>query len=108
MVEVGDMIILEWKDAHTSTDEFSFTELHERHKPWTITTVGWLLQNDEVGVSLANELTGTDTYRGHTFVLKSMVVSVKPYKTPRKRKAKVDSLSPTLIPHKPEASVTAF
>ena len=104
MIDVGDMIVLLWKDAHTSTDEFSITELNDKHRPWQIETVGWLLRNDEEGVSLANEKTGSDTFRGHTFVLKSMVVSVKPYKTPRKRKSKS---SPTPTPHPPEASLTA-
>ena len=86
--KVGQLVILSWNDAHTDTNEFSLSELEEIHKPWKIETVGWLLREDTKGISLANEKTGTDTYRGYTFVPLGMVISVKPYKNPRKRTAK--------------------
>ena len=90
-----ELVILTWLDAHTDTSEFSLTELDEKHKAWQIETVGWLLRDNQEGVSLANEKTSPETYRGFTFVPKGMVLSVKPYKSPRKpRIAKPKSVKP--------------
>lgn len=98
----GQLVILSWNDAHTDVAEFSMAELNDRHKPMVIETVGWLLRADtEFGVSLANEKTGPDTFRGFTFVPNGMINSLKPFKNPRKRKPKSE---PTLTPQQPEAS----
>ena len=79
------LMVLTWNDAWCdATAEVSLKDVHPTHKPTVIETVGWILLNDEMGVSIANEKTGPDTYRGRTFVLPGMVISIKPYRNPRK------------------------
>ena len=83
------LMVLTWNDAWCEAGtEVSLKDVHETHKPVIIETVGWILLSDEEGVSIANEKTGPDTYRGRTFVLASMVISIKPYRVPRKRRTK--------------------
>lgn len=59
------------------------------HKPMVIHTLGYLLREDDVGVSLANEYYDEDeTYRGRTFVPRAMVISIKRYRLTTERKRK--------------------
>ena len=74
-----------WCDAGA---EVSIKDIKDTHKPHLIETIGWLLLSDEEGVSIANEKTDPYTYRGRTFVLRGMVVSLVPYRQPRQRKPK--------------------
>ena len=79
------LVVLTWADSWVDgAAEVSLKDVHETHKPWVITTVGWLLLQDGEGVSLANEKTGPDSYRGRTFVPAGDIISIKPYRSPRK------------------------
>jgi hypothetical protein len=56
-----------------------------------IQTIGWLLQDDSTGVSLANEQStedGQQTWRGRTFVPRGMVQSVVPFTAEKAKRAK--------------------
>ena len=70
-------VIVVWDDAHGSaTTDVTIEDLD--HKPIVMTTVGWLLREDERGISVANERCeegGKMVYRGHTFIPKAMVRS---------------------------------
>ena len=73
------------------TEPVTLADVAHSHKPKAITTIGWLLRQDEVGVSIANEYYDEDsTYRGRTFIMASMVQSVTEYQLskPRKPRAK--------------------
>lgn len=90
------LVQLVWNDAWADLHEqVSVGDVGEKHKATLMETVGWLLRNDEVGVSLFNERCldqGDGTYRGRTFVLKAMIVSVTPIVKPRKpRRAKTNN-----------------
>ena len=81
------LVIVEWDDAWTDEQTVTLEDVRASHKPMVVTTIGWLLLEDEVGVSLANEFYG-GTYRGRTFILRSMVKSVTPYVLTKPRKKK--------------------
>ncbi len=77
-----------WMDAHcASTNAYALHEIP--HDSLDIITIGWLLKQDDIGVSIANEYCADATYRGYTFIpagmLKSIEDLVKP-KKPRKPK----------------------
>lgn len=75
------LAIVTWNDAQGSA-----TQVYEEardHAPVVMTLVGWVLARDRKGLSLANEHwteDGKQHYRGHTFVPRGMVVSVKKIK----------------------------
>lgn len=84
------LVIVEWHDAWTNELGVTIEDVGASHKPMRVQTIGWLLKDDDVGVSLANEHFDDGSYRGRTFILRSMVVSVVPFALtkPRQRKAK--------------------
>lgn len=82
-------VLVEWDDAwKSSTDDTTFEDAGDSHKPIRCSTVGWLLRDNEVGVQIANECSPNGTYRGRTFILRSMVVNVIPIKLPKVRQKK--------------------
>lgn len=75
-----------WDDAWGDmTTAVSLENVHESHKPERILTRGWLLREDDVGISLANEICADGTYRGRSFILKGMVVDVVHHSVSRKK-----------------------
>lgn len=86
------LVLVEWNDAWGDTDGFATMHgIQQTHHPMQVQTIGWLLQDDEVGVSLANEQSiadGTPTYRGRTFIPRAMVVEVTLFKLTKTRPAK--------------------
>jgi hypothetical protein len=81
-----------WNDAWQDQENFSSAHgIKSTHEPMKVETIGWLIQDDEVGVSLANERStqdGIDVFRGRTFVPRAMVQSVTPFKLTKPRKPK--------------------
>jgi hypothetical protein len=82
---VKQVIAVKWKDAHSSLTEFEAGELLPKlHKPWLRWTVGIMLLEDDSGISLATDLLhdlngGDDTYQGHCFIPKGMIVETVAY-----------------------------
>lgn len=83
------LVVLEWDDAWVDGAEpVNLSEVHVQHKPKVIITLGYVLLDNDIGISLASEYyKDEDVYRGRTFVPRLMVKSVKPYQltSPRKR-----------------------
>lgn len=103
-ITTPQIVILTWSDAWgDTTGVVSLKDVLDNHRPETIHTIGWLLRDDEVGVSLANEKCSDATYRGRTFVPRGMVVSLQPYKltVPKIKKVKAPTLQ---APAQSEAS----
>lgn len=77
------LVKVTWYDSHSSaTTEYG--ENDYPHEAAVVITYGLLLRNDEVGVSVANELLDQTTYRGFTFIPASLLVKVEPVLRPRK------------------------
>ena len=83
------IVCVAWEDAHGSIAT-AYSEHEIPHASVVILTIGWLLRQDEVGISVANEYCGDGTWRGVTFVPHGMMQSVTPIltRTPRKKRVK--------------------
>jgi hypothetical protein len=64
------LVVVRWNDAWVDgTDPVSLADAAATHKPKVIETLGWILKEDEVGISIANEhYADEETYRGRTFI----------------------------------------
>jgi hypothetical protein len=79
------LVAVAWDDAQSSSGDFvDPTSLDVVHCPKLVLTIGWLLRDDTIGVSVCNEFVEGIGYRGHTFVPRSLIQSVKTLKKPRK------------------------
>ena len=84
-----------WGDAHQTLDQKTLAEVKARHRPDPIYTQGYVVYEDEVGISIAGEtlpVTNGDveeSYRLITFIPKGMIVSREDIRKPVKRKKKV-------------------
>jgi hypothetical protein len=100
------LVVVVWDDAWQ--DQENFVTAHgiaSTHEPLKVTTLGWVIRDDEVGISVANERSvddGKDVFRGRTFIPRAMVKSVTDFilATPRKKKSAAEaaplSSSPSL------------
>lgn len=84
------LVVVEWNDAWTSEEAVSDDMAVMVHKPELVTTIGWVLVDNDEGLQLSNEFYGT-TYRGRTLIPRAMIKSVTPFKLskPRQSKSKV-------------------
>jgi hypothetical protein len=84
------LVRVRWNDAHAGGHE-QYDVASVPHAPLVIETFGWLLRDDDAGVSVASEyLPETSNYRSYTFIPRGMVVEVKDIAPVRRaaRKAK--------------------
>jgi hypothetical protein len=76
-----DLVIVTWDDPNSSAVEVITEEnIDQHHVPEVMETVGWLVKEDERGVSVCNELyyeTGKPRWRGHTFIVRSLIKSIQ-------------------------------
>lgn len=84
------LVVVLWDDAWQS--ETPATMAHFEHKPERVTTIGWLMKDDDVGVQLANEFYD-ETYRGRTFIPRAMIVRVTRYGLAKPRVPKVREIA---------------
>lgn len=83
------LVVVEWDDAWAIADTPATPdEARLTHRPEPVTTIGWVLHQDEVGIQVANEFYD-NSYRGRTFILAQLIRSVTPYKLFRPRQPKV-------------------
>lgn len=89
-MDTPTLVLVVWSDAWAeSGDSTSVTEAHEKHRPMTMQTVGWVLREDESGISIFNERCldqGEEVYRSRTFIPRAMVKSVTPVVKPRRKR----------------------
>lgn len=79
------LVIVVWMDAWVSEEGCSDDMAHSLHKPEEVTTIGWVLVDNEAGLQISNEFYGT-TYRGRTFIPRAMIKTITPYKLSKPRK----------------------
>jgi hypothetical protein len=88
-----------WKDAWSDSGDGVYTkDVEENHGPVLMETIGWLLKDDDQGVSVFNERCvdkGDDFFRSRTFIPKLMIVSVTPIKISKPRKARREKVHPS-------------
>lgn len=84
------LVVVEWDDAWAdSTEPVMLNEVGAEHKPMPIVTIGWLLRDDDAGVSIAPEYyKHADTYRGRTFIPRGMVRTVTTFRLTKPKRAK--------------------
>lgn len=86
------LVLVTWNDAWQDTDNFTTAHgIVSTHAPLKVETLGWLVRDDTVGISVANEQSmedGVPTFRGRTFIPRAMVVTVTHYTLTKKRKLK--------------------
>lgn len=76
------LVICTWLDAH-GTGIGALREHELPHEALKIHTIGWLLRDDDKGVSLAAEYCEDGAWRGVTFVPRVLVESVRAVKKVR-------------------------
>jgi hypothetical protein len=87
------LVVVKWSDAHGNTLS-AFSEHEIPHAAVEVQSVGWLLRDDEKGVSIAAEYCGDATWRGVSFVPRGMILDVKPVVRTRTRKPKAQEEHP--------------
>lgn len=98
------LAIVIWLDAWAeSGDATSVLDVHEKHRATIMQTIGWILQDDDAGISIFNERCldeGEEVYRSRTFIPRLMVRSTTPVNLsrPRKPREKVPPLVIALSP----------
>jgi hypothetical protein len=81
-------VAVRWADAHgNATGEFAEHEIP--HAPAYYTVYGFCLRRDETGITIANEYSDNNTYRGTTFVPAGMIVEIRELTVTKKRIKKV-------------------
>lgn len=89
-----------WDDAWSDMSEFvTLNDALHGHRPSAIRTRGWLLVDNEVGVTLCSDHSPEDdTYRGRTFIPRVLVKSTTILPEPRKPRKKREVKAPPPIP----------
>lgn len=92
-------IICIWDDCWgDSTTGVTLKDVDDTHKPTQMETRGWLLKEDDKGISIAAERCldpGQETYyRGRSFILKANIKSTTAVKLSRPRRPKPEPIPP--------------
>lgn len=87
------IVAVTWDDTRKEDDTFHLneSELAAAMTPFRITTVGWLLGEDDGGVLIAEEVQIDPTARqarNVTYILRSGIVEMRKQRTPRKKREK--------------------
>ncbi len=88
-----DIVVIVWDDAWKSaTADYSLDDIVTHHKPAVEQTIGWLMKEDEEGITVANERgtgDGADQFRGVSYIPRKMIRSITHFKltSPRKKRA---------------------
>jgi hypothetical protein len=79
------LVAVTWDDAQSSSGEvIDDVTIAANHQPKVVVTLGWLMRDDAAGVSVCSEHVSGIGYRGHTFVPRSLVRSVRVLRKARK------------------------
>jgi hypothetical protein len=84
------LVLVKWLDAWQDQENFSTAHgISATHEPMPVETLGWLIEDDDVGVRVVNERStqdGHDVFRGRTFVPRAMIQSVTPFNLTKPRR----------------------
>lgn len=83
------LVIVTWHDAWADQDNFASAHgMAQTHEPMVVHTLGWIVHDDDKGLSVVNEMSNEDgkaIYRGRTFIPRAMVQKVTPYQLSKPR-----------------------
>lgn len=89
MSQSDRLAIVTWHDAWADQDNFSTAHgLIQTHDPMVVRTLGWIIADDEKGISIVNEKSiedGVGIYRGRTFIPRAMVQKVEEFRLSKPR-----------------------
>jgi len=111
MKETRQFVIVVWDDAWQDQENFVTAHgIKSTHEPMRVVTMGLLIQDDEVGISVANERStqdGQDVFRGRSFIPRAMVRSITPYNLtkPKLKRPKQVKIEPLETPEAPDIKV---
>lgn len=98
MADMFPFVSVEWFDAWADgSDTLGPHDQDTKHRPTLMETRGWMLGDNDVGISLFNERCldkGDEIYRSRTFILRSMVKKVTILNTTRVRRPRVKTPPP--------------
>lgn len=88
-------VTCKWADSWADgVEDVTIENAKDKHRPILMETRGYLLVDNEDGISLFHERCREDgTFRGRTFILRGNIVSVEDF--PAKRKRKKEPTPPT-------------
>ena len=79
------LALVVWEDANTGGDDaVSLDNVDAFHEPTIVHTLGWVLKQNEKGISLVTEFYDS-TFRGRTFIPGKNVLDVIPYNLTKKK-----------------------
>ena len=86
------LVVVEWLDAWQDQENFATAHgIAATHSPMAVETLGWIIQDDALGVSVVNERStqdGAPVFRGRTFIPRAMVKTVTPYTLTKPRRTR--------------------
>lgn len=91
-----NFVIVLWNDAWMdATEPITLADVEVRHKPLLVKSFGWLLKDDDVGVTIASERyldnVEHDIFRAASFIPKAMIQSITPVSLSKFRQKKPKS-----------------
>lgn len=87
-------VIVVWEDADCGEEAVDKHTVISYHRPTIVHTIGWVLMDDDAGITLVTEFY-SETFRGRTFILRKNIISVTPIKLTKPRVKKPPALEPT-------------
>jgi hypothetical protein len=77
-----------WSDAHCISGATELAEHEIPHAAATYTAYGFVLRSDDVGITIATEVSEQGTYRSINFIPRKMIQSVVEFKLSAKKPIK--------------------
>jgi hypothetical protein len=82
------LALVRWQDAHSDGGQHAESDI--AHEALIVHTIGYVLRDDDKGVSIAAEfIPESDNYRAITFIPRALVLAVEGLKRTRSRRTKV-------------------
>lgn len=85
-------VAVTWRDAHGTGKTASFSEHELPHAPARVTTYGWLMRQDDKGLSIVGEIFSDGSMRDYTFIMTEVLEGIEVIRMPAKRRSKKETV----------------
>lgn len=94
------LVAVRWLDAHCRNQGVEYTEkeIDDYHRGEEVLTLGLMVRDNPIGVSLYTEETGPEEIRGLSFIPRAMIIEVIPLKVSKARAKKLSATGPPTPP----------